>query len=108
MAYAKYHSSGVTTRRLKVKPFFEKAALYPNISISGLMTMAPEVEDPEETRPCFRRLRELRDEIQNYQLSTTNYELNCGGNSVVECDLAKVDVVGSNPIRRSIFKKLIG
>ena len=26
-----------------------------------------------------------------------------GGNSVVECDLAKVDVVGSNPIRRSIL-----
>ena len=24
-----------------------------------------------------------------------------GGNSVVECDLAKVDVVGSKPIRRS-------
>jgi hypothetical protein len=44
-------------------PFFEKVASYPNISILGLMTMAPEVEDPEKTRPCFRKLRELRDEI---------------------------------------------
>ena len=26
-----------------------------------------------------------------------------GRNSVVECHLAKVDVVGSNPIARSIF-----
>ena len=25
----------------------------------------------------------------------------CGNSSVVECDLAKVDVVGSNPISRS-------
>ena len=25
----------------------------------------------------------------------------CGSNSVVECDLAKVDVAGSNPVSRS-------
>ena len=25
----------------------------------------------------------------------------CGNNSVVECDLAKVDVAGSNPVSRS-------
>ena len=29
----------------------------------------------------------------------------CGSNSVVECDLAKVEVVGSNPISRSIFSR---
>ena len=29
-----------------------------------------------------------------------------GGNSVVECDLAKVDVEGSNPFRRSILLRL--
>src|SRR5690606_3553385 len=27
----------------------------------------------------------------------------CGNNSVVECDLAKVEVAGSNPVSRSIF-----
>ena len=26
----------------------------------------------------------------------------CGNNSVVECDLAKVEVAGSNPVSRSI------
>ena len=26
----------------------------------------------------------------------------CGNNSVVECNLAKVDVAGSNPVSRSI------
>ena len=32
----------------------------------------------------------------------------CGGNSVVECHLAKVDVMGSSPIRRSKFLNLFG
>jgi hypothetical protein len=30
---------------------------------AGLMTMAPYNEDPEEARPVFRRLRELRDKL---------------------------------------------
>lgn len=33
------------------------------IRIAGLMTMAPLVSDPEETRPVFRGLRELRDRL---------------------------------------------
>jgi pyridoxal phosphate enzyme (YggS family) len=33
------------------------------ISIQGLMTMAPIVSDPEETRPLFRELRRLRNEL---------------------------------------------
>ncbi len=36
----------------------------PALKIAGLMTMAPHVEDPEETRSHFRRLRELREEIR--------------------------------------------
>lgn len=34
----------------------------PRVKIEGLMTMAPWVDDPEEARPFFRRLRALRDE----------------------------------------------
>ena len=34
-----------------------------NISIRGLMTMPPWFDDPEESRPYFRALRELRDRI---------------------------------------------
>jgi hypothetical protein len=41
----------------------------PNLEIKGLMTMAPYVEDPEEVRPIFRRLRELRDKVGLEQLS---------------------------------------
>ena len=33
------------------------------IQIEGLMTMAPRVADPEESRSVFRRLRELRDTL---------------------------------------------
>ena len=35
----------------------------PNTAIKGLMTIAPLVSDPEEVRPVFRRLRELRDSL---------------------------------------------
>jgi len=46
------------------------AGLLKNISIKGLMTIAPEVEDPETVRPYFTALRELRDFIdRSWQLS---------------------------------------
>jgi len=34
-----------------------------NLSIRGLMTMPPWFDDPEESRPYFRALRDLRDKI---------------------------------------------
>ncbi|NOX56607.1 MAG: YggS family pyridoxal phosphate-dependent enzyme, partial [Planctomycetes bacterium] len=37
---------------------------YQNMEIAGLMTMAPYVADPEQTRPVFRELRELRDRLR--------------------------------------------
>jgi PLP dependent protein len=36
----------------------------PGLQITGLMTMAPLVDDPEVARPVFRRLRELRKALQ--------------------------------------------
>lgn len=33
------------------------------VQVAGLMTMAPHTSRPEETRPVFRGLRELRDEL---------------------------------------------
>ena len=41
------------------------AAECPRVTVEGLMTMAPFSEDPEDARPYFRRLRELRDELQD-------------------------------------------
>lgn len=36
-------------------------ARLPNLDLAGLMTMAPQVADVEDTRPVFRTLRELAD-----------------------------------------------
>lgn len=36
----------------------------PQLALTGLMTLAPFSDDPEQARPHFRRLRELRDELQ--------------------------------------------
>jgi pyridoxal phosphate enzyme (YggS family) len=36
----------------------------PELRCEGLMTMAPYVDDPEEIRPVFRQLRELRDRLR--------------------------------------------
>ena len=36
----------------------------PRLTVEGLMTMAPFSENPEDARPYFRRLRELRDAVE--------------------------------------------
>jgi len=41
----------------------EEFARLRNLRILGLMTIAPLLDDPEQARPYFRKLRELRDEI---------------------------------------------
>ena len=37
----------------------------PHLRLRGLMTMAPYSENPEDARPVFRTLREMRDELQS-------------------------------------------
>jgi len=37
----------------------------PHLRLAGLMTIPPYTEDPEQARPHFRRLRELRDALQS-------------------------------------------
>ncbi len=39
-----------------------------NISVVGLMTIAPEVSDPGQARPYFRRLRELKNDINGLRI----------------------------------------
>jgi PLP dependent protein len=41
----------------------EGLLLLPRLEWRGLMTIAPIVENPEDARPAFRRLRELRDQL---------------------------------------------
>ena len=82
--------------------FFKEAALYPNISISGLMTIAPEVDDPEKARPFFRKLRELRDELQDLKLTAHSLQLSMGMTNDFEVAIEE----GATMVRigRAIFK----
>lgn len=52
-----------------VVPFIKKLESYEAISVIGLMTMAPMIDDEEELRHVFRKLRELRDSIRHLNLS---------------------------------------
>ena len=47
----------------EVEAFVEKCLEYPNISIQGLMTMAPHTDDTDYIRKIFRELSKLREKI---------------------------------------------
>lgn len=47
----------------EVLPFVKEVAVYPHLRLMGLMTIAPYVENPEENRSVFRRLKELSVDI---------------------------------------------
>lgn len=48
----------------EAEEFVRQCAALPHLDVQGLMTMAPFVEDPEQTRPVFRRMRELAEELR--------------------------------------------
>ena len=47
----------------EVLPLAEQIAAFPHVRVSGLMTIAPYVTDPEENRPVFRQLKKLSVDI---------------------------------------------
>ena len=80
----------------------KEVAKFKNISIKGLMTIAPIMDNPQDARPYFRMLRELKDRINS--LSTVNRELltlSMGMTDDFEVAIAE----GSNMVRigRAIF-----
>ena len=46
-----------------ILPEIEQILALPNLEVRGLMTVAPIVAEPDQARPTFRALRELRDEL---------------------------------------------
>ena len=56
-------------RPQEVEPTLAKARGLPNIDVQGLMTVAPFVDNPEDVRLVFRRLRELAQTLGLPQLS---------------------------------------
>ncbi len=64
--------SGFTPDELRSQ-WSEIIAWNATLPICGLMTMAEESDDPEDARPAFRRLRELRDELQADPQTTVHH-----------------------------------
>jgi pyridoxal phosphate enzyme (YggS family) len=49
-------------------PFIESLRKFEHISVEGLMTMAPLTNNESQIRECFRKLRELREQVQALDL----------------------------------------
>ena len=61
-----------------IQDALEKISGMPHLRVLGLMTMAPIVDDPEEARPVFARLRELAEALGLSELSmgmTNDFEV---------------------------------
>lgn len=61
-----------------VQDALEKIKDMPHLRVMGLMTMAPIVDDPEEARPVFARLRQLAEALGLKELSmgmTNDFEV---------------------------------
>jgi PLP dependent protein len=73
----------------------------PHIEVQGLMMIAPLVQDPEEARPVFRGLRELRDRLREEVPECSWQHLSMGMTDVYHVAIAE----GATIVRigRAIF-----
>jgi pyridoxal phosphate enzyme (YggS family) len=58
----------------EVEPFIKKISEFPRIRVRGLMTIVPIVEDKEEVRPYFRKLRELSEKIKSKNIENVKMD----------------------------------
>lgn len=82
--------------------FLQEVSGLPNIKVEGLMTMAPFYENPEDCRPCFRKLRELIEEVKAKNIKNVEMTyLSMGMSNDFEVAIEE----GSNMVRigRAIF-----
>ncbi len=67
--------SGVAPASDELAAILRGAVELEHLEIRGLMTIPPFPEDPEEARPSFRRLRQLREEIAQRRLPRVHMEV---------------------------------
>jgi len=86
----------------EVEPFLKEISKFSRIRVRGLMTIAPIVEDKEEVRPYFRKLRELSKEIKSKNIKNVRMDyLSMGMSEDFEIAIEE----GANMVRigRGIF-----
>jgi PLP dependent protein len=67
--------SGVYAESQELWKLLESAPNWQQLQIQGLMTVPPFTDDPEDARPYFRRLRELRDQIAARKLPAVSMDV---------------------------------
>ena len=60
--------TGLAPESAELNELLRAAQSLPHLEIRGLMTVPPFTEDPEQARPFFRKLRELRDQLAAQEL----------------------------------------
>jgi len=58
-----------------IEEFLESLVVFKNLTIEGLMTMAPLSEEPEDSRKVFSRLRHIRDSLKGPYLRLTHLSM---------------------------------
>lgn len=56
----------------EVLPFVQELFKFPHLRVDGLMTIAPYVENPEENRQIFRKLKKLSVDIEEKNINNIN------------------------------------
>lgn len=79
----------------RLLPEISELLKLPNLEVGGLMTIAPIVPDPHESRVYFRRLRELRDFLATQFPETSWDELSMG----MSADFEAAIIEGATMVR---------
>src|SRR5208337_4473917 len=69
-------------------PLLKRVKELNNLQLKGLMTIPPFFEDPENTRPYFRRLRELSDKAEEAGYDLTELSMGMSGDFEVAIEEA--------------------
>ncbi len=67
--------SGIAPASQELEQILLAAPSWGNLKVRGLMTVPPYSKNPEEARPFFRHLREIRDQISSRKLSAMGMEV---------------------------------
>ncbi|MFZ3264365.1 MAG: YggS family pyridoxal phosphate-dependent enzyme [Terriglobales bacterium] len=73
--------SGIAPGSAELEQILLRAPQWKNLAVRGLMAVPPFTEDPEDSRPYFRQLREIRDEIATRRLPAVALDALSGGMS---------------------------